>query len=86
MQDGSKAQSMFELVEQWQQSGKSQKQFSGENHITLCKFLYWVQKYRQSSSSNQGFASLSISSEESPIPSMPKIEIELSSGIVVRIF
>ena len=86
MQDGSKAQSMFELVEQWQQSGKSQKQFSGENHIKLSKFIYWVQKHRQSNVSNQGFASLSISSEESPISSMPKIEIELSAGIVVRIF
>jgi len=31
MQDGSKAQLMFELVEQWQQSGKSQRQFTGGN-------------------------------------------------------
>ena len=54
-QDGSNAQSMFELVKQWQQSGKSQKQFSGENHLKLSKFLYWVQKFRRTGETRRPF-------------------------------
>ena len=61
MKEETKAAAMFDLVEQWQQSGKSQKQFSEKNHIKLWTLLYWVQKYRQSKSPDQGFASLTIS-------------------------
>ena len=83
MKEGTKAAAMFDLVEQWQQSGKSQKQFSEENRIKLWTLLYWVQKYRQSKVPDQGFASLTISPESGV---NPKIEIELTGGIVVRIY
>jgi hypothetical protein len=83
MKEESKEAAMFDLVEQWRQSGKSQKQFSEENHIKLWTLLYWVQKYRQSKAPDQGFASLTISPESG---ANPKIEIELTGGIVVRIY
>ena len=86
MQSDSKTQSMFELVENWQQSGKSQKQFSVENDIKLATFMYWVQKYRQDKSPNHGFASLTISQETGEGLPTPKIEIELAGGTVVRIY
>jgi hypothetical protein len=86
MQSDTKTQSMYELVQQWQQSGKTQKQFSEESHIKLATFIYWVQKYRQANGSDHGFASLTISQETGVGTPTPKIEIELSGGIVVRIY
>jgi hypothetical protein len=87
MKEEAKSTAMFNLVEQWSQSGKSQKQFSEENRIKLWKFLYWVQKYRQSKAPDRGFASLTVSPE--PVAELgvnPKIEIEIAGDIVVRIY
>ncbi len=86
IQNDSKTQSMYELVEQWQQSGKTQKQFSEDNHIKLATFIYWVQKHRQTNAPDHGFASLTISQETGVGISTPKLEIEISGGIVVRIY
>jgi hypothetical protein len=86
MQNDTKTQSMYALVEQWQQSGKSQKQFSEDNHIKLHTFMYWVQKHRQANTPDQGFASLTISQETGVGSCSPKVEIELTGGIVVRIY
>ncbi len=86
MQKESKSQTMYELVEQWQESGKSQKQFSEEKNIKIATFIYWVQKYRQDKASGHGFASLSLSPEPAAGSIVPKIEIALSGGIVVRIY
>jgi len=86
MQDESKTQSMFEIVEQWQQSGKSQSHFSSENGIRLHTLGYWVKKYRESQDTNQGFASLAVSGEAKGQAADPRIEIELGSGLVIRIY
>lgn len=86
MQDESKTQSMFEIVEQWQQSGKSQSQFSSENGIRLHTLGYWVKKYRESQDTHQGFAALTVSGEGKTVSAHARIEIELGSGFVVRIY
>jgi hypothetical protein len=86
MQNDTKTQSMYELVEQWQQSGKTQKQFSEENHIKLATFMYWVQKHRQINAPDHGFAALTIGQESGVGNPILKLEIELSGGIVVRIY
>ncbi len=86
MQDENKTSTMFELVEQWQQSGKSQSQFSTENGIRLHTLGYWVKKYRESQDTHQGFASLRVSEEAKTYSAQPRIEIELGSGVVVRIY
>ena len=77
---------MRKLVQRWQQSGKTQKQFSEENHIKKANFSYWVQKHSHIKDMEPGFASLSISPETEIGSIVPKIEIELSGGIVVRIY
>ena len=41
MQDENKTQLMFVIVEQWQQSGKSQSRFSSENGIRLHTVWYF---------------------------------------------
>jgi hypothetical protein len=86
IQNDTKTQSMYELVEQWLQSGKTQKQFSEENHIKLATFIYWVQKHRQINAPDHGFATLTIGQETVVGNKSPKLEIELSGGIVVRIY
>jgi len=86
MQNDTKTQSMYALVQQWQQSGKTQKQFSEENHIKLATFVYWVQKHRQGNATDHGFASLTISQETGVGIPTPKLEIEITGGIVVRIY
>ena len=77
---------MFDLVERWEKSGKSQKKFSSENNVKFHAFGYWVKKYKQSNSANPGFASVTLTPEAEPFRSNPKIEIELSGGIIVRIY
>jgi hypothetical protein len=85
MHEQDKTTSMFELVEQWQQSGQSQKRFILEHDIKLATFGYWVKKYRQHHSGEIGFARVE---PGHPMNSTntARIEIELADGIVVRIF
>jgi transposase-like protein len=86
MKEASKESAMFDLVEKWQKSGKSQKKFSSENGIKIHTFIYWVQRYRQSGSTNPGFASVTLTPEPETVCSNPRIEIALAGGIIVRIF
>ncbi len=85
MQKQEKSSEMFELVEQWQQSGKSQHQFSAEHNIKLATFSYWVKKERQQKLSEIGFAKVELG-QHSNASTAVRIEIELSDGMVVRIF
>lgn len=50
---------MLTLVEQWQQSGMSQAEFARVQNLTLVKFRYWIQRYRQLDGSKSGFIQLS---------------------------
>ena len=42
-----KSSLMLSLVEQWEQSGLSQVDFSRENNIKLFTLRYWINKARQ---------------------------------------
>lgn len=84
MQNEDKSIHMFELVEQWHQSGKSQRQFSAEHNIRLVTFSYWVKKHRQQKNTEIGFAKVELGQPTSYTPA--RIEIELADGIVVRVF
>jgi len=86
MQDENKTRAMFDIVEQWQQSGKSQNQFSIENGIRLHTLMYWVKKYRQLQTGHEGFATVSIDGEPERSPAIPRIEVELPGGLVVRVY
>ena len=93
MQSTTKRDKMFALIEEWKNSGKTQKQFSREQGIKYSTFLYWKKKYRESSteSQNNGFLPLEVvaSSENDPTmdkTNQPRVEVELSSGITLRIY
>lgn len=38
---------MFQMMENWEQSGKTQIDFCEENKISVLKFRYWLKKYRE---------------------------------------
>jgi len=74
------------MVEEWQQSGISQRQFCEKNRIKLSTFGYWVQKFNEAKIPDPGFATLRISPEPVSTLPVPKMEIELSGGVFVRIY
>ena len=41
-----KAEEMFALVEDWRQSGQTQKAFCQERGCPVSRFYYWLKKYR----------------------------------------
>jgi len=86
MKEASKESAMFDLVEKWQKSGKSQNKFSIENNVKFHTFSYWVQRYKQSKITNPGFAAVTLTPEPEISSSNPRIEIELAGDLVVRIF
>ena len=86
MKEATKESVMLKLIEKWQKSELSQKQFSIENNLNIHTMSYWVQRYNKSKISNAGFASVTFAPEQEPAVFSPKIEIELAGGIVVRIY
>ncbi len=92
MQDKNKRDKMFTLIEKWKESSKTQKQFSRDHGIKYSTFLYWMQKYRQSStnSPDNGFLPLEVVNSDANDRvehfNQPKVEVEFSSGITLRIY
>ena len=93
MQSTIKRDKMFGLIEEWKNSGKTQKQFSREQGIKYSTFLYWKKKYRESSteSQNNGFLPLEVVASGENDPTMdktnqPRVEVELRGGITLRIY
>ncbi len=86
MQDKTKTEVMLDLVDQWQHSGISQKQFCANKGINLATLGYWIKKHKQKQMGHEGFAAISLGSEIANQQGLPKIEIELSGGFIVRIY
>jgi len=42
-----KQQQMFEFVEQWNDSGISQKEFSQNHNLKISTFGYWVKRHKE---------------------------------------
>ena len=49
---------MYQLVEQYQQSGKSQKEYCHTTGIGLAKLNYWIRRYREQQALSAGFIKL----------------------------
>ena len=76
-------QQMFELIEQWKQSGLSQNAFCDQQSIRFHKFYYWYKCYRKendiSDKNNRGFVKLKI---EKPSVAF-SVEIHFPGGVHV---
>jgi len=73
-------QQMFEMIEQWQQSGLSQKSFCEKVAIKFYTFYYWYKRYRlseQNSENKSGFVKLKIEKPEAPA----SLEIHFPDGV-----
>ena len=78
-----KRQMMLALVEQWQQSGKTQKDFAAENEIALSKLHYWIKKKRQQQP--EGFLELTSPCTSPVIIRYPNgVELQLSTLLTVN--
>ena len=68
---------MLSLIEQWQESGKTQQAFCQEHDITFSTFYYWLKRYRRGIDENS-FLPVEISSGIN-------IEIRYPDGIVLQL-
>src|SRR6185312_5804548 len=75
-------QQMFQLIEQWKQSGLSQNAFCQQESIRFHKFYYWYKCYRRQHDREDtvpGFVKLKI--EKPPVTS--SVEVHFPGGIRV---
>jgi hypothetical protein len=49
---------MYELVQQWKNSGLSQAKYAAQHSLTLVKFRYWIKKLKEPMDSESGFVQL----------------------------
>lgn len=70
-----KREQMYALVEQWQNSGQTQKAFLADKNIKRPTFSYWRQKYLQEQSHSKGFTDI-----DPKAPSSTQVEVHFPSG------
>lgn len=68
---------MLSLIEQWQESGKTQQLFCQEHDLTFSTFYYWLKRYRRGLDESS-FLPVEISSGSN-------IEIRYPGGIILQI-
>jgi transposase-like protein len=68
---------MLSLIEQWQESGKTQQSFCQEHDITFSTFYYWLKRYRRGIEESS-FLPVEISSGNN-------IEIRYPDGIILQL-
>lgn len=68
---------MLSLIEQWHESGKTQKVFCQEQGITFTTFYYWLRHYRRSLEED-GFMPVEINAGAN-------IEIRYPDGVVLQL-
>ena len=81
---------MFAIVEKWQESGNTQKQFCREQEIPTARFYYWLKRYKNQRIRTEGF--LPVRVEEYPgmndrieIIYPNGVRLQTSSGTSVRV-
>jgi transposase-like protein len=74
---------MLELIEQWQQSGLSQKAFCQQQSIRSHSFYYWYKRYRQQHASSQNNNSSLVELQIEKSAAASSIEINYPGGIRV---
>ncbi|MCJ7450015.1 MAG: hypothetical protein MUO72_20265 [Bacteroidales bacterium] len=68
---------MLSLIEQWQESGKTQQSFCREHDLTFTTFYYWLKRYR-SQIDESSFLPVEISSGS-------HIEIRYPGGVILQL-
>jgi len=68
---------MLSLIEQWQESGKTQQLFCQEHDLTYTTFYYWLRRYRRQLEESS-FLPIGISSG-------CHIEIRYPGGVILQL-
>ena len=80
-----KRREMEDLIAQWRESGKTQKDFAKEHDIRLSKLRYWIRKNREERE-QEGFLSFSLPGENSIRLLYPNgIELQMPAGTPVSV-
>jgi len=80
-----KRKEMSMLVEEWRESGMTQKDFSREHNIKLSRLRYWIRKNREEMSP-EGFLSFSLPGENTIRLLYPNgIELQMPAGTPVQV-
>ena len=72
-----KREEMLAMVEHWQSSGMTQKEYAREHGIKLSKLRYWIRRHREEMEPD-GFISL-------PLPGDNAIRLLYPNGIELRL-
>src|SRR5512133_646706 len=70
---------MMTLIEQWQESGKTQQSFCKDHNLAFSKFYYWLKRYRQGMDESS-FLPVDISQGISTC-----IEIRYPDGVILQL-
>ncbi|MFQ3578778.1 MAG: hypothetical protein SNJ71_01380 [Bacteroidales bacterium] len=95
-----KSKKMYELVELWLGSGKTQREYVKDLDITKDSFSYWVNKYRREfgkdnktdgtvhKNRSKEYSFIQVSSEPAPTTKVktPQAEIKLPGGIHIIVY
>ena len=89
-----KEEQMFALVEEFVGSGLSRKEFAKRHHVKVEKFDYWRKRYTSNKQAeplmppnrNQFVEIMAGAPQLKEQDRHPRIELELSSGITIRIY
>ena len=75
---------MFTLIEQWEKSGTSQKEFCTQHDLRSHVFYYWLSKYKRTrSTSRSGFVPVEISQGEGKSKEQGEIHIQYPNGVMI---
>jgi len=78
------SEKMFPIVEDWLQSGLTQKTYSQQHHLPAHVLPYWVGKYRKTQSATDQKTSSFIRLTPPSVPPVHGMEVQLPTGVVIR--
>ena len=73
------SEAMLKLVEEYQNSGKTQKEFCHDHGLKPSTFSYWIKKKRGLDNPEDGFVKIATDTL-----SQPAIEVVFPNGVKVR--
>ena len=78
------SEEMFPVVEDWLQSGLTQKAYSQQHQLPVHVLPYWVGKYRKTHADTEQKTSSFIRLTPPAAPPILGMEVQLPTGVVIR--
>ena len=72
---------MFDMIEQWQQSGLTKKAYCNQQSIKHHTFYYWYKRYRQQHADTDNKSSSFVKLQIEKSQATPSVEIHFPGGI-----